>query len=252
MITRPLVILQARMGSSRLPGKIMRIVNGKPIIEWQLNRIRQSKLIGEIVVATTVNSVDDILVEYLESMGFSVFRGSEDDVLDRFLGVLDKYRPTSFVRLTADCPLVMPVLIDDAIRYFESSDLDYLSNALEETFPDGLDVEVVKTQALFALNDLSLMPAEREHVTLGIYRRPLQFRIGKVNSLVDLGNQRWTLDYIEDLEFITGVYAHFKGRELTFTIDEVLELLNSKPSLRNSISPNMRNIAIKTKGANHE
>jgi spore coat polysaccharide biosynthesis protein SpsF len=252
MNARPLVILQARMGSSRLPGKIMMPVNGRPIIEWQLNRIRQSKLIGEIVVATTVNTVDDMLVEYLESMGFSVFRGSENDVLDRFLGVLDKYRPSTFVRLTADCPLVMPALIDEAVRYFECSSLHYLSNALDESFPDGLDVEVVKTQTLFELNDLSLTPSEREHVTLGIYQRPLQFKIGKVNSPVDLGNHRWTLDYLEDLEFISRVYNHFKGKELTFTLKEVLELLDSKPSLQNSVSPSMRNIAIKSKGANHE
>jgi spore coat polysaccharide biosynthesis protein SpsF len=227
-------------------------VNGRPIIEWQLNRIRQSKQIGEIVVATTVNPVDDILVEHLESIGFSVFRGSENDVLDRFLGVLDKYRPSTFVRLTADCPLVMPVLIDEAIHYFESSSFHYVSNALDESFPDGLDVEVVKTQALLELNDLSLTLSEREHVTLGIYQRPLQFRIGKVDSPVDLGNQRWTLDYIEDLEFISRVYNHFKGKELTFTLEEVLELLHSKPSLQNSVSPSMRNSAIKSKGANHE
>jgi spore coat polysaccharide biosynthesis protein SpsF len=252
MFSNPLVILQARMGSSRLPGKVMKIVNGKPIIEWQIRRILEAKEVNQVVVATTNSSSDDILVKYLSTIGVEFFRGPEHNVLDRFLGVIRSYNPEFILRLTADCPLVMPTLIDDAVRCFVNSDFDYLSNALDETFPDGLDVEVVKTEALLKLDDLSLTSAEREHVTLGIYQRPLQFRIGKVNSPVDLGKQRWTLDYVEDLEFISRVYAHFKDRELTFTLEEVLELLHSEPSLQNSVSPNMRNIAITSKGRNHE
>jgi len=252
MVSNPLVILQARMGSSRLPGKIMKIVNGKPIIEWQIRRILESAEINQLVVATTNSPSDEILVKHLNTIGIEVFRGPEHNVLDRFLGVIRNYNPEIILRLTADCPLVMPTLIDDAVRCFVGSNYDYLSNALDETYPDGLDVEVMSSKALLKLETLDLSSDELEHVTLGIYQRPSLFRIGKINSVVNLGNHRWTLDYLEDLEFVQRVYAYFEGRELTFSLNEVLQLLASEPKLQNSVLPNFRNIAIKAKGENNE
>jgi len=246
MTKKNLAILQARMSSTRLPGKVLAIINEQPMIYWQIKRIKEAKSIDELVVAISTEQDDDELADFLQENGFLVERGSIDNVFERFLQVLDRFRDfENIVRLTADCPLVMPSLIDEMVAKFEGSDIDYLSNALDPTFPDGLDIEIVRRSALVRLGEHCLSVSEMEHVTLGLQNRASDFVIGNYSQDLDLSNLRWTVDYKEDLEFVRRIYAEFKGKETTFNYEDLLELLAAKPELNNVISDNLRNVALK-------
>jgi len=227
------VILQARMSSSRLPGKVMLKINGEPMIYRQIERIKNALTIDEIIVATSTDSTDDSLTEFLIEKSLRVFRGALDDVLSRFLEIQSEMNPTAVVRLTGDCPLVMPDLIDRMVLKFYDSNVDYLSNTLEPTYPDGLDIEVIRPSALRKLKMFDLSIAEKEHVTLGIYSRPSKFSFENFCGDEDFSNERWTVDYIEDLEFVRHVFSEFQGRESNFTFEDVM-LSMSKNSIRKS------------------
>lgn len=246
MNNKNLAILQARMSSTRLPGKVLADINGTPMIYWQIMRIREAKRIDELVVVTSTDQSDDVLAEYLLQNGVLVERGPIDNVLERFFQALDRFREyENIVRLTGDCPLVMPNLIDEMITKFDNSNLDYLSNALEPTFPDGLDIEIVKRSALIRLSDYPLSATESEHVTLGLRNRMKEFSVENFSQVRDLSSLRWTVDYEGDLEFVRKVYDVFKGRELTFNYQDLLDLLAGKPELVNEISGNLRNVALR-------
>jgi len=234
-------ILQARMSSSRLPGKVMMPVNGVPMIHRQIERIRQATTISELIVATSTDPSDDILVEYLRTNGVRVFRGALDDVLSRFLEIEIEVQPTTIIRLTGDCPLVMPELIDKMVIRFYESNVDYLSNTLEPTYPDGLDIEIIKASAMRKLSRIELSEAEREHVTLGIYRRPSVFTLENFRGDQDLNQNRWTVDYLEDLHFVRQVFMAFIGREAVFSLEDTIIFLNSKQGLKSEISSDRRN-----------
>jgi spore coat polysaccharide biosynthesis protein SpsF len=245
MTKNNLAILQARMSSTRLPGKVLADINGRPMIYWQIMRIREAKSIDELVVVTSTDQSDNVLTEYLQQQGVLVERGSIDNVLERFLQTLERFKEyENIVRLTADCPLVMPKLIDEMVTKFEKSNIDFLSNALEPTFPDGLDVEIVKQSALIRLSGYPLSTAEREHVTLGLRNRINEFSVENFSQDTDLSSLRWTVDYEEDLEFARKVYDEFNGNELTFNYQDLLDLLRGKPKLINRISGNLRNVAL--------
>lgn len=222
-----LAILQARMNSSRLPGKVMKLINGRPSIEWQIERIRQSQSVSQLVVATSNASTDDVLVDFLLSRDVKVHRGSLEDVLSRFCAVVQEEEAECFVRLTADCPLFMSTICDEMVNVFETSDIDYLSNTIPPTFPNGCDVEVVKSSALFRVAEMKPTDEFREHVTLGIYsRRDIFACENYLNPTgIDDSKFRWTIDTECDLEFIQSVYAQFVGRETTFGYYDVMALL---------------------------
>jgi spore coat polysaccharide biosynthesis protein SpsF len=236
-----LVILQARMSSSRLPGKVMLPINGKPMIYRQIKRVEEASAIDSLIVATSTDSSDDVLVEYLTTKGVKVFRGSLEDVLSRFLEIEIQIQPAAIVRLTADCPLVMPELIDEMVARFYELNVDYLSNTLGPTYPDGLDIEIVKASALRKLGKLNLTKAEREHVTLGIYKRPLDFTLENYQGDQDLSDNRWTVDYLEDLEFVRQVFMKFEGEESKFSLAETIEFLHNNRHIKSAISPDRRN-----------
>lgn len=241
-----LAILQARMSSTRLPGKVLKLINGKPMIYWQINRIFKSMKISKIVVATSTDNTDDELVNYLKFLNVPFTRGSMENVKDRFDEVLKNFPTDIFVRLTADCPLVMPKLIDQMITYFDdNSGLDYLSNTIAPTFPDGLDIEIVQTRAFLSLNRMRLSQIEQEHVTYGLYARQGKFNVMNFNYSKDLSDMRWTVDYEEDLAFIRKVYDNFKGKEFDFTMEEVLDLVSLNPKLKSSIDPSRRNESLR-------
>jgi spore coat polysaccharide biosynthesis protein SpsF len=246
MPRKNLVILQARMSSSRLPGKVLAIINGKPMIHWQIMRIEMARNVNQIVVATSTDQSDDPLVQSLQDNGYLVHRGSLDNVLERYLEVIRKFGEyQNVVRLTADCPLVMPEIVDKMITEFGKSHVDYLSNSLEPTFPDGLDIEIMKSSALEKLAKMRLSAAEKEHVTLGFRDKARDFAIGNYSQNLNFSNHRWTVDYEQDLEFVRKIYAEFRGREHIFGYQDLLALLEAKPELINEISGNLRNVALK-------
>ena len=246
MLRKNLVILQARMSSSRLPGKVLATINGKPMIHWQIMRIKMARSVNQIVVATSTDQSDDALVQSLLENGILVERGSLDNVLERYLQVLRKFGEyENIVRLTGDCPLVMPEIVDKMIAEFEKSNIDYLSNSLEPTFPDGLDVEIMKSTALERLANSRLSTSEKEHVTLGFRDKTRDFLIGNYSQELNISSYRWTVDYEPDLEFVRKIYAEFKGREHAFGYQDLLALLEAKPELINEISGNLRNVALK-------
>ena len=239
----PLGVLQARMTSSRLPGKVLEPILGVPMIGRQIERLRRSSSLDGLVVATSVDSSDDELASYLDSIGVPVVRGSLDDVLGRFIAVLDEYSPEVVVRLTADCPLASPAVLDRVVSAF-GPELDYVSNTLEPTWPDGVDVEVVRASALRWVAEHSDDPHEHEHVTLGVYRRPDQFRCVNVAGDVDLSSLRWTVDNADDLAFVRRVYAELMPVNPDFEVADVLSLLEQRPELARTSAHAARNAAL--------
>lgn len=244
MKPRVLAIIQARMSSSRLPGKVLLDLNGEPTILRIVDRLKKARTIDEIIVATSLDVLDDPLFELLCDKKIECFRGDLEDVLSRFIGVLTNSDAEVVIRITADCPLVMSKLVDQMVNEFLESELDYLSNTIVPTFPDGLDVEIFTKEALLKLKSLDLSSQEREHVTLGIRNRPEQFSIKNFVSATDLSNLRWTVDYDEDFVFVREVYAHFEKREADFEYEEVLQLLEKDGLKPSTISPDRRNEAI--------
>ena len=240
-----LVILQARMESTRLPGKVLMPICGKPMIELQITRILRSKFISDLVVAIPDTAENDVLNEYLKKLNVKVFRGSHFNVYERYIEASKKYPSKSIIRLTADCPLVMPDLLDEMIKYFHSVKTDYLSNGLTETFPDGLDIEVFKTEGLIRLQRFKLNQQEKEFVTLGIYKRPKSFILEEFESKIHLGNERWTVDYPEDFDFVRKVFEYFQGNNWEFNTQDVLSYIDLDPNNRNQKSAKYRNIALK-------
>lgn len=241
---RTLGVLQARMTSSRLPGKVLEPVEGVPMIARQLERLGRARGIDELVVATSIDSSDDVLVDFLERRGIPLVRGFLDDVLGRFVTVMDTYHPQTVVRLTADCPLASPALIDRVISEYYSANVDYASNTLHPTYPDGLDVEVVKPEALRWIASNSADSAEHEHVTLGVYRRPDRFRLLNVAGEVDLSALRWTVDNADDLTFVRTIYERLYPVNPAFEMSDVLRLLEKEPGLSRTSTNASRNAAL--------
>lgn len=240
-----IVILQARMSSRRLPGKVLMPLNGEPMIFRQIARILESKEVDNLIIATSIDPSDDVLVEYLDSKGVANFRGSLDDVFSRFYEIIEIESPELIVRLTADCPLVMPEILDAMLIQFNKGDWDYMTNALYPSYPDGLDIEIFTRQCFSKLSTFNLTPEELEHVTLGINNRKDMFKIGNYSDVRDNSKLRWTVDYLEDFEFIKSVYANFQGRETEFTYEEVLNFVSLNPGIESKISWTRRNESLK-------
>ena len=220
-------IVQARMKSTRLPGKVLKMVNGKPLIEILLYRLSQSKKIDKIVIATSENKENDILTETVEKLGFDIFRGSEDDVLSRYYHAAKPLEPTAVVRITGDCPIIDPQLVDEIIGLYQENNVDYASNAEPPTFPDGLDTEVFSFTALEMAYNNAEEPFEREHVTPFI-RTNGQFKRANYSNKTDFSGERWTVDEPEDFEVIENVIKHF-APNLDFPWKDVLELNQAHP-----------------------
>jgi spore coat polysaccharide biosynthesis protein SpsF len=228
-----LAILQARVGSTRLPGKVLADVVGKPMIEWQIERILRASTIDRLIVATTINPEDDPIERLAMQLGVDVIRGSEADVLSRFIQVLDRYPAKVVVRLTADCPLVDPRIIDLCVQQFNKSKPvpDYLSNALLRTFPDGLDVEVIDATVLRIANMEAARVDEKEHVTRFIHQRPERFALKNVPHKQNLGHLRWTVDENNDLKFVRAIFGRLVQSNESFGFEDILSLLESEPEL---------------------
>lgn len=239
-----LAIVQARTSSSRLPGKVLKPLAGAPMILRQLERVSRARTLDGVVVATSDNSADDQLTQVLAHTGYGVVRGPLEDVLERFTLALEEYQPDVVVRITADCPLISPTVIDLVVKRFHSSTSDYVSNTLQPTFPDGLDVEVVTAAALKEVAGASSDSHEREHVTLGIYRRTDQFSVENVvdPSGIDNSFMRWTVDTPEDFAFVAEVYKNLYPSK--FDYEEVFALLAERPDLMRTSMDERRNAAL--------
>jgi len=223
-------IIQARMGSSRLPGKILEDIAGKPMLERVIDRVCAAQAVNRIVLATTTEESDDAVAALGKKSGIEVFRGGVEDVLDRFYQAAEKFEAKTIVRVTADCPLMDPAVIDRAVELFTQGPYDYVSTAdPKPTFPDGQDVWVVSFKTLETAWKEAQLSSEREHVMPYIYNHPEKFRIGMVKSPQDLSHLRWTVDERKDLEFVRQVYGYL-GNGI-FGINDVLRLLEQHPEL---------------------
>jgi spore coat polysaccharide biosynthesis protein SpsF len=223
-------IIQARMGSSRLPRKVLKDLGGATVLDRVLNRLGRSELIQESLVATTSQVADDAIVAHCERTGWKVFRGSEQDVLDRYYRAAQYIGADVVVRITSDCPIIDPEVTDATIRAFLDSRADYASNIRARTYPRGLDTEVMTLQALERAWREGTRPYQREHVTPYIYENTGEFKLHGIEHEIDCSQHRWTLDTPEDLQLLQAIYARFGGRD-DFGWREVLELVESDPSL---------------------
>lgn len=226
---KTLAIIQARMGSTRLPGKVMQDLAGEPMLVRVVNRTRRAQMIDEVIVATTDLAQDDVLEQLCTDRHWLCFRGSENDVLDRYYQVARAFGADVVVRITSDCPLIDPEVVDQVVRAYQASpQVDYTSNTLPpRTFPRGLDTEVFGFDLLERLWKQDTNPATREHVTQYVYKNLDQFQTRGVTHSEDLSHWRWTVDTLEDLAFVRKIYAHFEND--TFSWREVLALLAQHP-----------------------
>ncbi len=222
-------IVQARMTSVRLPQKVLKPICGEPMIGLLLRRLSHSKEINSIVVATSSNEEDDPLEEYVTGLGFQCYRGSEKDVLERYYGAAMTIQASVIVRITGDCPLIDPEVVDEVIQGFKKSGADYYSNTWIPTYPDGLDVEVFSFEALRLTMEEATEPADREHVTLYM-RNPNKFKIANKENFRDLSSLRWTVDEQEDFDVISSVFAYFSP-DINFSWTDVLALQEKKPEI---------------------
>ena len=227
---RVVAIVQARMGSTRLPGKVLKDLDGETALARVLARVRRAAMIGEVLVATGDSPGDDVIVTECKRLEARVFRGDENDVLDRYYRAAKFSKGEIVVRITADCPLIDPQIMDETVNQFLKERPDYASNALIRTFPRGLDTEVFSLQTLECAWRESSEPYQRAHVTPYIYQHPERFKLLAVQGDRDYGGLRWTLDTTEDLEFLRAVYARFGGRD-DFGWQDVLALLEREPGL---------------------
>ena len=223
-------IIQAHMGSTRLPGKVLLDLAGEPMLARVVNRVRRAQTLDEVVVATTVKSADNAIVRLCAEHGWPCFRGSEEDVLDRYYRAAIANQADVVVRITSDCPLIEPEIVDRVAREFlkHQPEVDYACNVLpRRTFPRGLDTEVMRFDVLERAWREDLDPAWREHVTPYIQRNPDLFCIHGVVNAVDYSHVRWTVDTPEDLAFVRRIYDHF-GHD-HFSWHKVLAVLEEHP-----------------------
>jgi spore coat polysaccharide biosynthesis protein SpsF len=227
---KTVAIVQARMASSRLPGKVLADIAGRPMLDHVVKRARWARLLDLVSVATSEGPADDAVAQFCRDRSISCFRGSEADVLDRYYRAALQLDADVVVRLTADCPLLDPAVIDKVVRFFHEGDYDYVSNTLEPSYPDGLDTEVFRRDALERAWREARLASEREHVTPYIWNHPEVFRVANVRYDRDLAGLRWTVDEPEDLTFVRRIYEHFDP-ELPFGVDEILAFLAECPEL---------------------
>jgi spore coat polysaccharide biosynthesis protein SpsF len=231
-IMKTVAIIQARMGSTRLPGKVLADIAGKPMLAWLIQRVSETPAINQIIVATTDAAVDDKLADWVGRVaGLACFRGSEYDVLDRYYQCAKIYHADLIVRITADDPLKDSTVIQKAINFFaEIPYLDYCSNTIKPTYPEGLDIEIFRFSSLEKAWRESVLPSEREHVTPYIWKNSSIFNIKNFEYHRDLSGWRWTVDKPNDLEFMKRIFQYFKNTPLV-NFEDVIRYVEANPCL---------------------
>lgn len=226
-------IIQARMGSSRLPAKVMKNIIDRPVLGHVVERVKKATKIDQVIVATTTDAADREIINYCRANNINVFAGSEDDVLDRYYRTALEYGLSdedAVLRVTADCPLIDPQIIDQLLELFLDMDVDYASNVIPPTYPDGLDAEVMSFAALKKAWTEAKLSSEREHVTPYIIKHPELFSQANLKNVEDLSKLRWTVDETEDLELVRAIYRKMgAGRE--FFMNDILKCLEENPEI---------------------
>lgn len=225
-----LAILQARVSSTRLPGKVLAPILDRPMLARQLERLHRATTLDHLIVATSIHETDNPLADFCLAEKIPCYRGSLHDVLDRFYQAMRVHNPTHIVRLTADCPLADPGVIDLVVRHHLESNADYTSNTIEPTWPDGLDIEIMRRPALERAWGEAHLPSEREHVTPYLYRS-LLFNVNNIKGEQDLSHLRWTVDEPTDLDFVRAVYEQLYVKNPAFDTKDILSLLSRMPQL---------------------
>ncbi|GAB4407530.1 MAG: glycosyltransferase family protein [Anaerolineae bacterium] len=222
-------IIQARMASTRLPGKVLAEIAGQPMLYHVIQRTQQTRNLDLVVVATSTNQADDAIAQFCQTANLPCFRGSENDVLDRYYQAARHFEAEIIVRLTADCPLLDPKVIAKVVQTFQAGIFDYVSNTLQCTYPDGLDTEVFSLAALTQAWLEAHLASEREHVTPYIWKNPAKFRLCNVAGEHDFSAFRWTVDESQDLAFVRAVYEYLGPGP--FGMAAILDLLETHPDL---------------------
>lgn len=228
---KTVAIIQARMGSTRLPGKVLRQLCGQSVLAHVVARVKSAQCLGGVMVATTTSSADDAVVAECHRLNIPFFRGSEENVLARYFGAAKLAGAETIVRVTSDCPLFDGTLLDEMLAAFDDAHVDYLSNTLKRTFPRGLDAEIFTFAALERANREAVKPPEREHVTPFLYQHPELFRLRSFEDETDLSAHRWTLDTPEDWQLIEALYQALYRPDRIFSTQDVLKLLKERPEL---------------------
>jgi spore coat polysaccharide biosynthesis protein SpsF (cytidylyltransferase family) len=223
-------IIQARMGSTRLPGKVMMDLGGETVLARTVLRLRRARLVQEIVIATTTARADDVIIRECQRLHVPVYRGSETDVLDRYYHASLESGSDVVVRVTSDCPLIDPELVDETVRTLREQHADYASNVSPRTYPRGLDTEAFTVPALGRVWREAHESHQREHVTPYFHEHPKRFRLASASGPSDYSRYRWTVDTAEDLELIRTIYSRF-GNQDHFGWRDVIALMESEPEL---------------------
>jgi spore coat polysaccharide biosynthesis protein SpsF len=223
-------IIQAHMGSTRLPGKVLLKIGNRSMLARVVRRVLRARTLSAVIVACSIEPADEAIVRECERIGISYFRGSDPDVLDRYYQASRVFPSDAYVRITSDCPVIDPEVIDRVVTHFAQGEFDYASNTVQRTYPRGLDTEVFTAEGLARCWRDAKEPYQRVHVTPYFYQNPQLFKLGFVTQDVDQNEMRWTVDTPDDLKFIKAVYDQFGGHD-EFSWRDVLALLERQPEL---------------------
>ena len=226
-------IIQARMTSTRLPCKVLMDIEGKPMLWHVVNRLKFSEKLDDIILAIPDTKESNVLEQFSKENKLKYFKGSEDDVLSRYYEAAKKFKCDVVVRITSDCPLIDPQVVDLVIEKHLNSGADYTSNVFKRTFPRGLDTEVFNFRTLKKIHKESKEPYQREGVNEYIYENQGMFRLASVECDKDFSYMRWTVDEIKDLEFVREIYKRLYKKEKVFLMDDIVVLLKQYPKLMN-------------------
>jgi len=218
-------ITQSRMGSTRLPGKVLKKVNDKTLLDYQLDSLKKSKLLTQIVVATTTESTDDEIVQLCKKRDQAYFRGSENNVLERYYLTAKQFEADVVVRITSDCPLIDVEIVDNIIKQFMGNEIDYASNTLERTYPRGMDTEVFSMNALEKAYNEASEQSELEHVTPYIYFHPQLFKLLSIENDINYSKYRWTVDTDEDFELIEKLILLLSSQHKEINLNNLLNAM---------------------------
>jgi spore coat polysaccharide biosynthesis protein SpsF len=232
---RVVIITQARMTSTRLPGKVLKEVQGKTLLEHHIERLQRVASADQVVVATTLNATDDVIVKLCQRLNVSFYRGSEEDVLSRYYEAALKFQADVIVRVTSDCPVIDPAVVEQMVQKYleEKTKYDYISNGLKRTYPTGMDTEVFSIKVLQEAFKEATDPSDREHVTPFISRKPHRYQLGNMVFQESQKHHRWTVDTEEDLRLITNLFNVLYPINKEFNMANILDLLKQNPEWSN-------------------